>query len=537
MHTLLKTCDENRCAQHRDLCSHVCLDCKNYVCTTCLFEQCCEHETLEIGEAARRYVEERLKRAALMPDFYQSHMNSPILNIENPDTGCLESVYLTILPILVDGKSRTKPPVINKSPVPAQGATGSAADTQLKKPVPSDTQLKKPVPSGTQLKKPEAAASQVPIIVHSGYIAVSHIQPVSPSRPAHTSFQPPPVPAGPRSVCVNPGAYINMHAVLHGKPPFRFSRVVLDNRPCRLAVVARYRYMILRYNINHPASESAPETVEIFIDGLTSGFDEQEDILCGNTMLFHQRGWRRYLPQIKELVRDYHIYRRWVLVENYSDVSHETKDIAPMALPFQLDKVVHDERYVSKVIVARCGDHIIRCDYNSNQDTSKDRINIYNRQSRSYEDQEDMLDEHPDFFNGDLPEWESNILELRAMIKKYKEFLANPNPVPPSPPRRQNNQIKFEKIVHDRRRGNNALVAKYRDVIIRNDYTDESDCVDIIHPCQVSTFDDQQNLLDRFIDILNTNWQGTYLEEVRAMVREFRDHMRTCDDHCSCAHY
>ena len=504
MHTLIKTCDEKRCLPHNDLCSHVCLECRLHVCTTCLFDQCCEHDTLEIGEAARKYADERIRSA--------SGSDSPILLAENPNTGCLRSFVFNLLPILLD-KPRSASCV--STPTPAQGASGKNSEIQLKKPV--------------------IVATEKGSAAKSGLVSVPKITRLPQCKPVRTYAQQP-ADNGPRSVSVNRDAYIDIQAVLRGKPPFRFSRVVLDQGSGYLALVARYRYMILRYNIKSPADEGRPH-IEIFMDGLTRGFDEQEDILCDNEMLFHLRGWQQYLQELRALVRDYHIYHRWVLVENYSDTSHETKDIVPRAIPFQLDKVVHHKRSSKRIIIAKCGKHIIRCDYNSKEDTSKDRINIYTTQSHFYEDQEDLLDDFPDFFCGDLPEWENNILELRAMIKKYKHFLADSRSRRPSPPRRQHHgELKFERIVHYRRHGCNALIAEYHDVIVRNDYTDVSNDIDIFHYCEGSPFDQEQDLLDKYFNILNSNWFGKYLDVVRPMVRELKEHMRECDHSCSCRH-
>ena len=55
-HTVLKVEDVSVCDDHGTNSSHVCHDCKRFVCTTCMIDKCSEHVCKEIGEAVRNFI-------------------------------------------------------------------------------------------------------------------------------------------------------------------------------------------------------------------------------------------------------------------------------------------------------------------------------------------------------------------------------------------------------------------------------------------------------------------------------------------------
>ena len=55
-HTLLCVQDVVECGIHDDMCSHICKDCRALVCMSCVLDRCCDHECVEIGDAARNCI-------------------------------------------------------------------------------------------------------------------------------------------------------------------------------------------------------------------------------------------------------------------------------------------------------------------------------------------------------------------------------------------------------------------------------------------------------------------------------------------------
>ena len=510
MHTLLKTCDEVRCSRHSDLCSHICLDCRLHICTCCLFNQCCEHYSLEIGEAARKYVSEYIKKASHKPGI--SFNNSQLFQAEDPDTGCIQSQLLNILPYVLIRTGKTFSVKVYSD---VKGAMGDSSEMHSKE-------------AATHYKDPKHVNDQP---------SVAENKPVCMLQSMHTSDFQPEAGAIPRSDCVKPNADIDMQAVLHGKPPIRFTQVVLDERPGYLAVVARHGYMIVRYNIKQPTNQNWRQ-IEIFMDGLTSGFGEQADILRCNTILFHQHGWQRYLPELRAMVRDYHIYKLWVLVENYSEATHSTSGTTPSALPYQMDKVVQsDKRFAEQTIIAKCDTYIIRCDFNhAEQDESNDVITIYAPSASSYLEQESFLYDCQEFFAGHIADWESSISRLRSMLEKYNQYFYQRWYADCSsmqfPPEQLSMSVSFDQMICISEQPVGSIIARFHDVIIRHNNEGGLDDLILFHPCEEG-YQEEQYLLDTYPDILGTYHEAELMEVIVELVSRLEEHYSNCCHNCS----
>ena len=487
-HTLLKSSDEERCSVHQeDICTHVCRDCGRHVCIGCLLSQCCDHKTLSIEESLNMHVTQNQELVSSFPPLDFSGQEHYLTKAEDSVTGYINT-YLLEMTLYI-------------------------------------------------LKMPRC-------VQEARELASARISAVTPDPNVHLDDE-----GNCRCVSVPTESTLGVFVERLGLSDFKFERIVLDDRPFYQAVIARQGFMILRSNYSHPIWDYDRPGEQIFLKDLTTDFAEQEDLLGKNRIIFHTSDWRSHLRAIKTLVEHYGIYKRWVLVENYSEVSNSTTFTAPKCLPFQFDKVVCERREGGQVIVAKRGDTIIRCVFYPDEYTERHKdlamvtVEVYDPKqcpdSREYAEQQSLLKYRQDFFADS--NWMIYINRLKTVVTKYKQYVLKIEPALPSLPREPSQKPDaddpciFDRIVHDYRISNHhELLAKRGNVIINIsfDRNNKIHSIYISHPCG-GFYRGWKTSVECWDDIIGTKKFHRFLPHIRAMVKQYKYHFQYCVHTCS----
>ena len=169
----------------------------------------------------------------------------------------------------------------------------------------------------------------------------------------------------------------------------------------------------------------------------------------------------------------------------------------------QFSKIVRDIRRNNDGIIARYLSYIVRLEFLAG---TQILIQIYEHDThRGYFEESDLLDRFRDVQTmGDYNR------EIEFMKGKLFNFINE-----------QNHPFQFEKIVHDRRRFMNALVAKAGNLIIRHDFNAQNAVDAVFHPGDPS-YSEEEALINRFPRIDPGNFQ----DQVTLMA----EHMQQYED-------
>ena len=134
-----------------------------------------------------------------------------------------------------------------------------------------------------------------------------------------------------------------------------------------------------------------------------------------------------------------------------------------------------------------------------------------------------------------VPSMEENTVGPGSLISpgRAKDTSASATTCPPPKPEakpqpgvrsyRVRGGVKFSKIVYDRRKGCNALVGQYGDIVVRNDFTNDSKNVSLYSAADRG-FPAQKRLLKNFKSIFDGDWRGL-LPQIRPMTSRAQEYI------------
>lgn len=353
LHTILHMEDVKECGRHQEYCSHVCGDCRDLVCVSCLMSCCNTHDCKDIGEAARYYMDEGTSRTKIfvaLRHIYEDLQNERTQVITNIQQEIGEHTA-KLIALLEQKKRELRSLVASKKKDILQ-----EVDELQQKDLQLVDRLRGVQPSSLQSGIPSTLLKLLPTL-QAGSVANQSTQPKLTFTPRddmglgvlisiYKEADPPASPEHP----------------VEDWPTFPqdivFEKVVWDQLQNRDCLVAKYKNMIVRKeNIDNRFGIGNISQHRFYIQIL------QRNVHKGYC---DELGILERFPDVQNVPR--HSQRIKFMAHKLWDHMRDVENVQEEG-PFRFSKIVHDRRKFMNDLVGIAGDVIYRYDINSTNGT------------------------------------------------------------------------------------------------------------------------------------------------------------------------